>query len=65
MEIKDKCKKCGQDISAGYKCEECEKVFLSSPITVFFDRDHYLWGEERHFCGNKCVIAFFKKESKK
>jgi len=46
-------------------CDECGKVLECVPIEIHFGYGHPLDEMIVHFCNNKCLMSYFKKEEKK
>ena len=47
-------------------CEDCCTILeMGTPITVEFGYGHPLDEIKVHFCGDKCLLSYLRKEQKK
>jgi len=46
-------------------CDECGKIMECVPISISFGYGHYLDNIIAHFCGDKCLLSYLRKEQKK
>lgn len=56
MEIKNRCKKCGNVESISYKCDVCGKELWIKDLILFIDLEEY------HFCNLEHLIQFASEE---